>query len=50
MLIDKSWMQKSIISNEYDKGVFKFLDFGFSNASGKEMFPCPCICYNNCLM
>ena len=50
MSIDKSWMQKSIISSEYDKGVLEFLDFAFNNALGKEMLPCSCIHCNNCLM
>ena len=50
MAIDKSWMQKSRVSSEYHKGVLEFLDFAFSNAPGKEMFPCPCIRCNNCLM
>ena len=43
-------MQKSRISSEYDKKVLEFLDFAFNNALGKEMFQCPCICCNNCLM
>ena len=50
MSIDKSWMQKSRISSEHDKGVLEFLDFAFKNALGKEMLPCPCIRCNNCLM
>ena len=50
MQIYKSWMQKSRISSEYDKKVLEFLDFAFNNALGKEMFQCPCICCNNCLM
>ena len=49
MPIDKSWMQKSRVSNEYEIGVSQFLDFAFNNAPRKEMFPCPCIRYNNCL-
>ena len=49
MPIDKSLMQKSRVSNEYEIGVSQFLDFAFNNASGKEMLPCPCISYNNCL-
>ena len=49
MLIDKSLMQKSRVSNEYEIGVTQFLDFAFNNASGKEMLPCPCIRCNNCL-
>ena len=50
MSIDKSWMQKSRISSEHDKGVLEFLDFAFSNALGKEILPYPCICCNNYLM
>ena len=50
MPIDKSWMQKSRISSEYDKKILEFLDFAFSNALGKETLPCPCICCNNYLM
>ncbi|KAJ9680262.1 hypothetical protein PVL29_019544 [Vitis rotundifolia] len=43
-------MQKSRVSSEYHKRVLEFLDFAFSNASGKEMFSCPYIRCNNCLM
>ena len=49
MSIDKSWMQKSRISNEYEIRVSQFLDFAFKNAPVKEMFTCPYICCNNCL-
>ena len=49
MQIDKSWMQKSRVSNEYEIGVSQFLDFAFNNVPGKEMLPCHCICFNNCL-
>ena len=49
MSIDKSSMQKSRVSNEYEIGVSQFLDFAFNNASGKGMLPCPCIRCNNCL-
>ena len=42
MPIDKSWIQKSRVSNEYEIGVSQFLDFAFNNAPGKEMLPCPC--------
>ena len=49
MPIDKSWMQKSKVSNEYEIGVSQFFDFAFNNAPGKEMLPCPCIRCNNCL-
>ena len=49
MSIDKSWMQKSRISNEYDIRVSQFLDFAFNNAPRKEMLTCPCIRCNNCL-
>ena len=49
MPIDKSWMQKSRVSNEYEIGVSQFLDFAFNNAPGKEMLSFHCICYNNCL-
>ena len=36
MLIDKSWIQKSRVSNEYEIGVSQFLDFAFNNASGHK--------------
>ena len=35
MSIDKSWMQKSRVSKEYDIGVLQFLNFAFNNAPGK---------------
>ena len=49
MSIDKSWMQKSRVSNEYDIRVSQFLNFAFNNAPGKEMLSCPCIRCNNCV-
>ena len=50
MPINKLWMQKSRVSQEYDNGVVEFLDFAFSNAPGSGKLPCPCVRCNNCLM
>ena len=50
MPINKLWMQKSRVSQEYDNGVLEFLDFAFSNAPGSDKLPCPCVHCNNCLM
>ena len=50
MPINKLWMQKLRVSQEYDNGVLEFLDFAFSNAPGSDKLPCPCVRYNNCLM
>ena len=36
MLIDKSWIQKSRVSNEYEIKVSQFLDFAFNNALGHK--------------
>ena len=49
MPINKSWKQKSRVSNEYEIGVSQSLDFAFNNAPGKEMLLCLCIRCNNCL-
>ena len=50
MPINKLWMQKSRVSQEYDNVVLEFLDFDFSNAPGSDKLPCPCVRCNNCLM
>ena len=50
MPINKLWMQKSRVSQEYDNGVLEFLDFAFSNAPGSDKLPCPCVRCNNCLV
>ena len=50
MPINKLWMQKSRVSQEYDNGVLEFLDFAFSNAPGSDKLPCPCVRCNNYLM
>ena len=36
MPIDKLWMQKSRVSQEYDNEVLDFLDFVFSSAPGSD--------------
>ena len=41
MPINKLWMQKSRVSQEYDNGVLEFLDFAFSNAPRSDKLPCP---------
>ena len=43
MPIDKSWMQKSRVSLEYDNGVLEFLEFAFNNASQSDKLPCSCV-------
>ena len=47
MSIDKSWMQKLRVNNEYEIGVSRFLDLIMHLR--KEMPPCLCIRCNNCL-
>ncbi|XP_039120528.1 uncharacterized protein LOC120256938 [Dioscorea cayenensis subsp. rotundata] len=45
--MDKSWMYKSRLSQEYEHGVEEFLKFAFDNASQDGMIVCPCIkCVN----
>ncbi|XP_039134228.1 uncharacterized protein LOC120271620 [Dioscorea cayenensis subsp. rotundata] len=41
--MDKSWMCKSRLSQEYLDGVEGFLNFAFNNASEDNMIVCPCI-------
>ncbi|XP_039133312.1 uncharacterized protein LOC120270384 [Dioscorea cayenensis subsp. rotundata] len=41
--MDKSWMHKSRLSNEYAKGVESFLDFAFDKSSEDNMIVCPCV-------
>ena len=50
MAINKLWMRKLRVSQEYDNGVLEFLDFAFSNAPRSDKLPCPCVRCNNCLM
>ena len=50
MPINKLWMQKSRVSQEYDNGVLEFLDIAFINAPGSDKLPCPCVRCNKCLM
>ena len=49
MPIDKSWMQKSRVSLEYDNGVLEFLELTFNKAPQSDKLPCPCVRCNNCL-
>ena len=41
--INKLWMEKLRVSQEYDNGVLEFLDFAFSNAPGSDKLPFPCV-------
>ncbi|XP_039117808.1 uncharacterized protein LOC120253541 [Dioscorea cayenensis subsp. rotundata] len=41
--MDKSWMSKSRLSQEYLDGVEGFLNFAFNNASEDNMILCPCV-------
>ena len=43
MPIDKSWMQKSRVSLEYDNGVLEFLEFAFNNEPQSDKLPSPCV-------
>ncbi|KAI5430958.1 hypothetical protein KIW84_035196 [Lathyrus oleraceus] len=45
-MIDKSWIDNPIESNEFKNGVVQFLDFAFSNAAIKGRILCPCITCN----
>ncbi|XP_039134881.1 uncharacterized protein LOC120272182 [Dioscorea cayenensis subsp. rotundata] len=45
--MDKSWMRKSRLSQEYEDGVEQFLNFAFANSSEDDRIICPCIkCVN----
>ncbi|XP_039138852.1 uncharacterized protein LOC120276193 [Dioscorea cayenensis subsp. rotundata] len=45
--MDKSWMNKSRLSQEYVDGVDRFLDFAFNNSSSDNKIICPCVkCVN----
>ncbi|XP_050913280.1 uncharacterized protein LOC127128069 isoform X2 [Lathyrus oleraceus] len=46
IMIDKSWIDNPIESNEFKNGVVQFLDFAFSNAAIKGRILCPCITCN----
>ncbi|XP_039123295.1 uncharacterized protein LOC120259901 [Dioscorea cayenensis subsp. rotundata] len=41
--MDKSWMHKPRLSNEYVEGVESFLDFPFDKSSEDNMIVCPCV-------
>ncbi|XVF10439.1 hypothetical protein REPUB_Repub07fG0183100 [Reevesia pubescens] len=41
--MDKSWLQKSWLSQEYRNGVEQFLNFAFEKASEYGMILCPCL-------
>ncbi|XP_039145632.1 uncharacterized protein LOC120282863 [Dioscorea cayenensis subsp. rotundata] len=41
--MDKSWMNKSRLSQEYVDGVEQFLDYAFNNLSSDNKIVCPCI-------
>ncbi|XP_039117866.1 uncharacterized protein LOC120253629 [Dioscorea cayenensis subsp. rotundata] len=41
--MDKSWMRKSRLSQEYEDGVEQFLNFAFANSSEDDRIICPCI-------
>ncbi|KAK5772978.1 hypothetical protein PVK06_049280 [Gossypium arboreum] len=40
--MDRTWMNFSRASNEYQNGVQSFLDFSFQNSSQENMILCPC--------
>ncbi|KAL3849470.1 hypothetical protein ACJIZ3_011352 [Penstemon smallii] len=40
--MDKSWMKQSRLSDVYDEGVKRFLDFAFRNLTSDEIIRCPC--------
>ncbi|KAK5838305.1 hypothetical protein PVK06_007034 [Gossypium arboreum] len=40
--MDKTWMNLSRVSNDYQNGVQTFLNFAFQNASQENMILCPC--------
>ncbi|KAH1092343.1 hypothetical protein J1N35_019600 [Gossypium stocksii] len=40
--MDKSWMNLSRVSNDYQNRVQTFLNFAFQNASQENMILCPC--------
>ncbi|XP_039119135.1 uncharacterized protein LOC120255365 [Dioscorea cayenensis subsp. rotundata] len=45
--MDKSWMRKSRLSQEYEDGVEQFLNFAFANSNEDDRIICPCIkCVN----
>ncbi|XP_073151032.1 uncharacterized protein [Henckelia pumila] len=40
--MDKEWMSKNRLSQEYDVGVESFLKFALKNANHPDAIPCPC--------
>ncbi|KAH6796389.1 hypothetical protein C2S51_037375 [Perilla frutescens var. frutescens] len=40
--MDRSWMTKSRVTEEYQNGLKFFLDFSFNNASISDKILCPC--------
>jgi hypothetical protein len=44
VVMDRSWMKASRLSDEYDNGVTDFLQFAERNLPNSNgMYPCPCV-------
>ncbi|XP_057806813.1 uncharacterized protein LOC131021574 isoform X3 [Salvia miltiorrhiza] len=41
--MDKGWMSKNRLSNEYEVGVESFLQFAVKNGKNPNVMPCPCV-------
>jgi len=48
--MDKTWMKKDRLSNEYEEGVDSFIEFAQIHSSGKNFIRCPCVKCGNCKM
>src|SRR3954469_16581480 len=44
--MDKTWMRSNRLSKEYEKGVWKFVEFAVAHSEDPLRMPCPCLgCY-----